>query len=96
RKQAAIITQFRTNHTPLNHTLFRIKRAESPACPHCGGITVESIRHFILDCPYYDLPRHQLRRDLGRKAGEIPYLLGEKEGIKAFLRYVHATQRFKG
>lgn len=42
------------------------------------------------------LARHNLQRDLGRKAGEIPYLLGEKDGIKEFLRYVHATKRFKG
>ncbi|KZP06927.1 hypothetical protein FIBSPDRAFT_763621, partial [Athelia psychrophila] len=95
RSQAAIIAQFRTNHTPLNQTLFRIKRAESPACPHCSGITVETIRHYILDCPHYALARRELRNKLGRKAGEIPFLLGDKTGIKEFLRYVGATHRFK-
>ncbi|KZP23229.1 hypothetical protein FIBSPDRAFT_672798, partial [Athelia psychrophila] len=73
--------------------LFRIKRVDSPACPHCGGITVETIRHYILDCPHYALARHTLRSDLGRKASEIPYLLGKPDGIKAFLKYVNATRR---
>ncbi|KZP31418.1 hypothetical protein FIBSPDRAFT_944955 [Athelia psychrophila] len=60
RKQASIISQFHTNHAPLNQTLFRIKRVDSPACPHCGGITVETICHYILDCPHYALARHTL------------------------------------
>lgn len=50
---------------------------------------------YILDLPHYDLPRHKLRRDLGQKEGEIPYLLGENKVIKAFLRCIHATRRFK-
>ncbi|KZP25719.1 hypothetical protein FIBSPDRAFT_733568, partial [Athelia psychrophila] len=95
RKQASILSQFRTNHVPLNQTLFRIGRVESPACPHCGGVTVETIRHFILDCPHYAFARHHLRTKLGRKAGEIPFLLGDKEGAKEFLCYVGFTHRFK-
>ncbi|KZP16424.1 hypothetical protein FIBSPDRAFT_912289 [Athelia psychrophila] len=67
RKQSSIITQFRTNHVPLNQTLFRIGRVESPAC------TIK----------------------LGRKAGEIPFLLSDSSGVKEFLRYVHTTKRFK-
>ncbi|KZP08133.1 hypothetical protein FIBSPDRAFT_761911, partial [Athelia psychrophila] len=95
RSQAVIIAQFRTNHVPLNQTLFRIGHVESPACPHCGGITVETIRHYIIDCPHYALAQHNLQRDLGRKAGEIPFLLGDKLGVEKFLRYVGATNRFK-
>ncbi|KZP22682.1 hypothetical protein FIBSPDRAFT_711854, partial [Athelia psychrophila] len=94
RKQAALVTQFRTHHAPLNQTLFRIGRAETPACPRCGGITVETIHHFILDCPHHEHVRHALRRTLGRKAGEIPFLLSDTTGVKEFLRYIHATKHF--
>ncbi|KZP03328.1 hypothetical protein FIBSPDRAFT_769115, partial [Athelia psychrophila] len=88
-------TQFRTNHVPLNQTLFRIGRAESPACTMCGGITVETIRHFILDCPHHEHARHELCNKLGRNAGESPFLLSDSSGVKEFLRYLHATKRFK-
>ncbi|KAF7970993.1 hypothetical protein HWV62_22243 [Athelia sp. TMB] len=95
RSQASLITQFRTANVPLNYLLFRIHRAESPACPHCGGITVETIRHYILDCPHYAHARHALRLKLGRTASEIPTLLHDKDAVIEFLRYVHATGRFK-
>lgn len=95
RKQSSIITQFRMNHAPLNLTLFCIGHAESPACPHCGGITVESLHDFILDCPHHALTRHKLHRKLGRILGEILFLLGNRTGVKEFLNYVHSTRRFK-
>ncbi|KZP09544.1 hypothetical protein FIBSPDRAFT_759802, partial [Athelia psychrophila] len=94
-KQVSIITQFRTNHVPLNQTLFRIGRVESPACPHCGGITIKTIHHFILDCPHHEHACHMLCRKLGRKAGEIPFLLGDSTGIKEFLSFVHTTKHLK-
>ncbi|KZP07935.1 hypothetical protein FIBSPDRAFT_762171, partial [Athelia psychrophila] len=94
-KQVSIITQFRTNHVPLNQTLFRIGRVESPACPHCGGITIETIHQFILDCPHHEHACHMLCRKLGRKAGEIPFLLGDSTGIKEFLSFVHTTKHLK-
>ncbi|KZP02698.1 hypothetical protein FIBSPDRAFT_770279, partial [Athelia psychrophila] len=75
--------------------LFRIGRVESPACTMCGGITVETIRHFILDCPHHEHARHELRSKLGRKAGEIPFLLRDSSGVKEFLRYIHTTKRSK-
>ncbi|KAF7975810.1 hypothetical protein HWV62_8499 [Athelia sp. TMB] len=95
RKQASLITQFRTSHVPLNYLLFRIHKVDSPACPHCGGITVETIRHYILECPHHAAARHALRLKLGRHASEIPTLLHDKLAIREFLRYVHATGRFK-
>ncbi|PVF96602.1 hypothetical protein CPB86DRAFT_816235 [Serendipita vermifera] len=48
RNQTAIITQFRTSHVPLNFYLARIKRSDSPMCPHCPE-TPEDVRHFFLE-----------------------------------------------
>ncbi|KNZ72341.1 hypothetical protein J132_03867, partial [Termitomyces sp. J132] len=53
RNQSAILMQLRTGHTPLNAHLFRIKHSESPACLHCQGLTVETVQHFLLECPHY-------------------------------------------
>jgi ribonuclease HI len=35
RRQASILTQLRTGHIGLNKHLFRIRKVESPVCPHC-------------------------------------------------------------
>ena len=53
RHQASILIQLHTGHIGLNQHLFRIRRVESPSCPHCGGIMVESVKYFLLVCPKY-------------------------------------------
>ena len=95
RNQASLLTQFRTGHIPLNVTLFRIKKAASPFCPHCGHGTPESIFHFLLICPHHASARRPLLAVLGRHAMSIPFLLGTKTGIPYFLRYVADTKRLK-
>ena len=50
-RQASILIQLRTGHIGLNQYLFRIRKVESPSCLHCGGITVETVKHFLLVCP---------------------------------------------
>ncbi|KAF5374631.1 hypothetical protein D9615_008911 [Tricholomella constricta] len=96
RRRSATVAQLRTGHSPLNQHLFRIHRAESPSCPHCLGITVETVRHYLLICPRYQHERHlHLRRNLKRKAESISYLLTSPDALKHLLRFVHATKRFK-
>jgi hypothetical protein len=95
RHQSSLIAQLRTGHIPLNQHLFRIRRSETPTCPHCKGITVESVRHYLLICPHYQHERHILRQKLKRKADSIPFLLTKPEAIKPLLGYIHATKRFK-
>lgn len=95
RKQAAILTQLRTGHIPLNHHLFRINRAESPVCPHCANLTVETVEHFLTRCPHYSRERFtHLTLQLKRKAESISYLLSAPEALKHLLRYTEATKRF--
>jgi len=53
RRQASLLFQLCTGHIALNHHLFCIHKSETPACPHCRGITVETVKHFLLDCPQY-------------------------------------------
>ena len=58
--QASIIMQLHTGHIGLKQHLFRIHKVELPSCPHCQGITVETVKHFLLDCPFYNEEWHAL------------------------------------
>ncbi|KAF5384346.1 hypothetical protein D9615_003173 [Tricholomella constricta] len=96
RRCSALIAQLRTGHSPLNQHLFRIHRSETPTCPHCQGITPETVRHFLLACPHYQHERHHhLRRNLKRKAESMSHLLSSPDALKHLLRFTHATKRFK-
>ena len=95
RRQASILFQLRSGHIGLNHHLFRIRKSETPSCPHCRSITVETVKHFLLDCPFYVRERHILQRKLRRNAGSLPFLLSNPIAVLPLLKYVHATGRFK-
>ena len=94
RQHSAILTQLRTGHSPLNLHLFRIHRSETPSCPHCQGITVETVKHYLLQCPHYQHERHILRRKLKRSADSLPFLLSNRAAIKPLINYIRSTKRF--
>ena len=94
RRQASILIQLHTGHIGWNQYLFRIRKVESPSCPHCGGITFETVKHFLLVCPKYVRERHQLRCQLHRNADSLPYLLSSPTALKPLLQYVNSTGRF--
>jgi hypothetical protein len=95
RSQASILFQLRSGHIGLNQHLFRIRRSETPSCPHCQGITVETVKHFLLDCPQYARQRHELRLKLRRNSDSLPFLLSNPAASLPLLKYMHATGRFK-
>ena len=95
RRQASIIFQLRSGHIALNHHLFHIRKVESPACPWCQGITVETVKHYLLDCPHYRNERHILQRKLRRNAGSLSFLLSSPVAVMPLLKFIHATGRFK-
>jgi ribonuclease HI len=93
RKQTSLLVQLRTGHIGLNAHLFRIRRAESPSCPHCGSITVETVRHFLLLCPKYARERHILRRQLRRNADSVSFLLSKPAAFKPLMKFINSTGR---
>src|SRR6202040_3108317 len=95
RRQASMLFQLRSGHAGLNHHLFCIRRSESPSCPHCCGITVETVKHFLLDCPQYVWERHELCVKLRRNSDSLSFLLSSPIAILPLLKYVHSTGRFK-
>ena len=74
-RQSSLLMQLRTGHIGLNHHLFRIKHSETPVCPHCRGLTVETVKHFLLDCPFYCKGCHMLQLKLRRNAKSLSFLL---------------------
>ena len=95
RNQASLLTQLRTDHIPLNVNLHRIKRSDTPNCPHCGNNFKESIFHLLLTCPHYNNARRILHYELGQKASSIPFLLNALAGIPPLLRFISNTKRLR-
>lgn len=60
RRQASIFFQLCSGHIGLNHHLFHIHKSNMPVCLNCQSITVETVKHFLLDCPFYQCEWHEL------------------------------------
>jgi len=95
RRQSAILTQLHTSHAPLNHHLFRIQHSKSPSCPHCQGLTIETVTHYLLQCPHYQHECHILRCKLKCKADSLLFLLSNPLATKPLLNFIHTTKLFK-
>jgi len=96
RNQASTLIQLRTGHIPLNTVLHRIKRSDTPDCPHCQHGIRETILHYLLECPHYAGARRLLQARLTRRdSSSIPFLLDNRKGIPHLLRYVSDTNRLK-
>ncbi|KAJ3874759.1 hypothetical protein F5051DRAFT_314507, partial [Lentinula edodes] len=98
RKQTSILFQLRTGHVPLNSHLHRIGKADSPNCPHCnaaGRANIETVKHYITECPAYRKERFRLRQKLGRQTRSLRHLLSDKKCTPHLLRYIGGTKRFE-
>jgi hypothetical protein len=56
---------------------------------------VETVRHYLFECPHYQHERHALRQKLKCNADSLSFLLSKPEAMKPLLRYIHATKHFK-
>jgi len=80
---SSIIIQLRMGHSLLNQHLFRIFHSETPTCPHCPGLTPETVCHFLLICPYYQNECHLLCQKPKCKAESIPFLFEPHQNQQA-------------
>lgn len=94
RTQASLLVQLITEHVPLCRYLHRFKKADSSTCPACNQAD-ESVHHFLMICPAYDIPRRELRRELGGKAGKVASLLTDDNCTRALFKFISSTQRFR-
>ena len=95
RRQSSLLFQLQLGHIALNHYLFRICKSEMPSCLLCQGITIKTVKHFLLDCPHYRRERHELQQKLRRNASLLSFLLSSPITVLPLLKYVHSTGRFK-
>jgi len=94
-RQSSILFQLRTGHIGLNHHLFCIHKLKLLSCPHCRGIIVQTVKHFLLDCPYYRKERHTLQHKLCCNAESLSFLPNNPAAVIPLLKFVHSTGRFK-
>jgi hypothetical protein len=92
--QASLLVQLWTGHIGLNHHLFQIHKSESPAFLNCWYITMETVKHFLLDCPHYRKERHGLQQKLWHNTTSLSFLLNSPTAVPTLLKYVHFTGRF--
>ena len=95
RRQASILIQIRTGHLPLNNVLHRIKRTDTPYCPHCNNRYRETTLHFLFFCPHYETARRDMDNATQRIKNPLAFLLGNRKGIPHLLKYISDTKRLQ-
>ena len=95
RRQASLLFQLRLGHIGLNQHLFRIRKSDTLVCPSCQGITVETVKHFLIDCLFYRCERHALHMKLRHNTSSLSFLLSSPIAVLPLLKFIHATGRFK-
>ena len=63
RSLETVIARLRSGHVELNQYLFRFTQADSPLCA-CGD--VETVSHFLLNCPLYVVHRNILKMSINK------------------------------
>ncbi|KAF8966739.1 hypothetical protein BDZ97DRAFT_1657193, partial [Flammula alnicola] len=99
RSQSSLLMQLRSGHIPLNAHLFRLKRVATDKCQACitrqGTPAVETVPHYLFECPAYGEERHDLDQTLGRHSRDLAAIMSNRKGIQEILKYVSRTKRLK-
>jgi hypothetical protein len=72
--QTAILIQARIGYYRLNQYLSRIGLVDEVNCSYRND--KEIIKYLILSCPRWIVERRELRKAVGVRLGDVPYLLG--------------------
>jgi len=92
KKHTAIYVQLCTSHILLNRHLHKIKKSATPCCLQCKDDQVETVHHFLFDCPKYARERHVLRQKLGHATLSTLHLLSMKSTQQALFRFIDSTK----
>ena len=95
RQQETTLHRLRVGVVGLNQDLLRLGIHPTGFCDRCHEI--ETVRHYLIDCPKYIIERAMLLSELNEsESGQImEYLKKRDPGIqKAILRFVSRTKRF--
>ncbi|KIM57554.1 hypothetical protein SCLCIDRAFT_43817, partial [Scleroderma citrinum Foug A] len=92
KKHMAIYMQLCTGHVPLNKHLHCIRKSITASCLQCEGDQMETVHHYLFDCPRYDRERHVLQQKLGHNTLSTAHLLSEKTAQQALFRFIDSTK----
>lgn len=99
RVQSSLLFQIRSNHLPLNSYLHRIGKAPSERCAQCWrryrNEVTETVIHYLFECSSFDYERHDLDSALGSSSRDLKAILSDLDKIRALLRFIGRTKRFK-
>jgi ribonuclease HI len=95
RRSASLITQLFITHIPLNEYLKRFKIADSARCPACGA-SLETVKHYLLECSGYAHERWALDKRLKKKHKRLTLenLLGDVDLTVPLANFISASHRF--
>ena len=94
RNDVAQIARLRTGYCSLNQYLHRFGIKESPTC-ECDSEVIETVEHYLINCPKYDCQRHKLIKNVGIRGMWVEKLLGDTSRVKYMLEYIKDMKRFK-
>ena len=100
RKQSSLILQIRCSHFPLNAYLYRVNKMDTDKCQACANDQedippVETINHFVFDCPSYTDARNELIEDIGREEFHLSNIMFNTDRMKALINFINRTGRFR-
>jgi len=81
RHNVAQLARLCSGHCSLNQYLFRFHHADSPYC-ECDNQTIETVQHYLLRCPRYEMQRARLVTKVGIGGMWIEKLLGYPELVE--------------
>lgn len=92
--------QIRIGHIPLNGYLRRIGKVETNECAECRDLQedhpiVETVTHFIFECPAYHQARQELIETIGRSRFNFVKIMTKTDYLKSLVTYINRTERFK-
>ena len=61
RSTDVVINQLITGHCQLNVHMAKILEDRGEECQHCGQ--VETVIHYVYDCPHYNMERQMMERE---------------------------------
>ena len=94
-RQETTLHRLRVGVMGLNQDLLRLGIHPTGFCDRCPEI--ETVRHYLIDCPKYIIERAMLLSELNEsQPGQIMEYLKKKDPVihKAILRFVSRTIRF--
>jgi hypothetical protein len=94
--QSSLFFQIQSNYLLLNSYLYRIGKAPFKRCDWCWHRhvikTIETITHFLFECPSFDYERHSLDSKLGRSSRDLEAILSDVDSTQLMLSYIGRTR----